>query len=136
LEVQFDVNPNDVAHVFNVVLFDADNTQRVFRFANLSVGADQTLTRNLYVMDPDTGWASENNAGTIAGLDISTITEWHIQGTFGAVGDANAVLDLTFDNLALRGIPEPPTMALVGLASVVPAVGYRRRRSANARRGA
>ena len=125
LEVNFDVNPNDAAHVFNVVLIDGDGTERVFRYGNLPVGNDQTLSRSLLVQDEATGWLQDNNPGSTAGLDITNITTFHMQGSF-----ANSLAtDLTFDNLALRGvIPEPATAALLGLGIVGGMAILRRRR--------
>ena len=96
LEANFDVNSADVAHVFNVVLIDGDGTERVFRYGNLAIGNDQTLTRSLLVQDAATGWLQDNQPGTTAGLDITNITTFHMQGTFAST----AALDLTFDNLA------------------------------------
>ena len=116
LEVKFDVNASDVAHVFNVVLIDGDGTERVFRYGNLPIGADQTLTRSLLVNDEATGWLQDNQPGTTAGLDITNITTFHLQGTFASA----SALNLTFDNLALLGVPEPTSLVLLG---VIPFVG-------------
>jgi len=121
LEARFSVNPADVAHVFNVVLFDGDGTQRVFRYRNLAIGNNQTLTRSLLVQNEDTGWLQDNAAGTTAGLDISSIVEWHVQGTFASA----AVSDITFDNLVL--VPEPMTTALLSVGALM-GVGLIRRR--------
>jgi hypothetical protein len=121
LEVNFDVNSADVAHVFNVVLIDGDGTERVFRYGNLPVGNDQTLTRSLLVQSESAGWLQDNNPGTTPGLNITNITTFHLQGTF-----ANTLaLDLTFDNLALR-VPEPATWCLIG-GTCVFLTGMRRR---------
>ncbi len=99
LEIQLDVNPGNIADIFNIVLFDADGTQRVFRFLDLVVGDNQTLTINL------DDFFQDNAPGTIAGLDLSTIDLFHIQGTF-ANGDPGLLLDLTIDNLELfEGVP-------------------------------
>jgi PEP-CTERM motif len=125
LEVNFDVNQADVAHVFNVVLIDGDGTERVFRYGNLAIGNDQTRTRSLLVQSETAGWLQDNQPGTTPGLNITNITTFHLQGTFANT----AVLDLTFDNLALR-VPEPATIALVGLGALAatPLVRRRRRR--------
>lgn len=94
LELELDVNAGNVADIFNIVLIDGDGTERVFRFMDLVAGDDQTL-----VIDLD-DFLQDNAVGTVAGLDLSTITTFHIQGTF-ANGDPGLLLDLTLDSLAL-----------------------------------
>jgi len=94
LEIQLDVNAGNVADKFNIVLKDADGTERVFRFDTLTAGAGQTLTVDLI------NFLQDNQAGTVAGLDLANLTEFHIQGTFEN-GQPGLGMDLTFDNLAL-----------------------------------
>lgn len=94
LELELDVNAGNVAEIFNIVLIDADGTERVYRFSDLVAGDDQTL-----VIDLD-DFLQDNAVGTVPGLDLSAITTFHIQGTF-ANGDPGQLLDLTLDNLAL-----------------------------------
>ncbi len=94
LRVQLDVNPGNVADAFNIVLIDGDGTERVYRFTNLTVGMDQTLTIDL------DDFLQDNAPGSIPGLDLSNITVFHTQGTFG--NDAPGLaMDLTFDILSL-----------------------------------
>ncbi len=119
LEVQLDINAGNVADKFNVVLIDADGTERVYRFDNLSNGAGQTLTKNV------ANFLQDNAPGTTPGLDLSNLTVFHLQGTFEN-GIPGLAQDLTFDNLALI-VPEPATISLLGLACV--AVLCRRNRS-------
>jgi PEP-CTERM motif len=94
LEIKLDVNPGNAATAFNIVLIDADGTERVFNVSGLTTGAGQTILIDLidYVQD--------NAVGTVPGLDLSALTVFHIQGTF-ANGDPGLAMDLTFDNLAL-----------------------------------
>ncbi len=94
LEIMLDVNAANVATLFNVVIFDADGTERVYRWEELAVGDDQTLTVGL------DDFLQDNNAGTVEGLDVSNITQFHLQGSFSN-GNPGLLLDLTFDNLAL-----------------------------------
>ncbi len=93
LEVQLDVNPGNVADKFNVVLVDGDGTERVYRFLNLVVGDEQTLTIDL------SDFLQDNAVGSVPGLDLSNIVTFHLQGTF--TNSPSQTLDLTFDNLAL-----------------------------------
>lgn len=100
LELELDVNPGNVAQMFNIVLIDGDGTERVYRFLDLVVGNDQTLEIDL------DDFLQDNAVGTVPGLDLSNITTFHIQGTF-ANGDPGQLLDLTLDNLALiEGVPD------------------------------
>jgi hypothetical protein len=94
LEVQLDVNAGNVADKFNVVLVDADGTERVYRFDGVAIGDDQTLTADL------ADFLQDNVVGAVAGLDLSSLTTFHVQGTFEN-GDPGLALDLTLDNLAL-----------------------------------
>lgn len=94
LELKLDVNIGNVSDKFNIVLIDGDGTERVYRFLEPVIGDDQTLTIDL------DDFLQDNAAGTVPGLDLSTITTFHIQGTF-ANGNPGQLLDLTLDNLAL-----------------------------------
>jgi hypothetical protein len=96
LEVQLDVNAANVADAFNVVLIDADGTERVYRFSGLTVGNNQTLSIDL------SNFLQDNQTGSTPGLDIANLVTFHLQGTFGN-GDPGDFMDLTFDNLALTG---------------------------------
>jgi len=118
IEVKLTANPANVATNFNLVLFSGSpsNTAAGWTFT-VSPGA-QTLTADLNT-------PQFFNNGSIATWDKSNIgNEWHLQGTF-ANGNPGLAMDLTFDNLAL--IPEPSSIALFGLASVVPVLRRRRR---------
>ncbi len=94
LEIQLDVNAGNVSDKFNIVLIDADGTERVFRFDGVAVGDDQTLTVDL------ANFLQDNAAGAVAGLDLSSLTAFHVQGTF-EYGNPGLAMDLTLDNLAL-----------------------------------
>jgi PEP-CTERM motif len=94
LEIKLDVNVGNVAGAFNIVLIDADGTERVFNVSGLTVGDNQTLLVDLI------DFVQDNAVGSVPGLDLSAITVFHIQGTFGN-GDPGLAMDLTFDNLAL-----------------------------------
>jgi hypothetical protein len=149
LELQLDVNAGNVADKMNIVLVDADGTERVFRFDGMVVGNDQTLEVDL------ANFLQDNLPGTTPGLDLSSLTTFHVQGTFEN-GDPGLALDLTLDNLALipgivplgpadingdgfvgiadlnivlgnwnagtppaaSAVPEPATMALLGLGGL------------------
>ena len=94
LEIQLDVNAGNAADKFNIVLVDADGTERVFRFDGVAIGDDQTLTVDL------ANFLQDNVGGTVAGLDLASLTAFHVQGTFEN-GDPGLDMDLTVDNLAL-----------------------------------
>ncbi len=102
LQVQLDVNSANSSGAFNVVLIDADGTQRVYRFLGLTVGDDQLLSIDL------DDFLQDNANGTVPGLDLSNLTTFHLQGTFENSGQ---FLDVTFDNLSLGG---PGGAALLG----------------------
>lgn len=123
VQLKLDVNPgtDPLANKFNVVLFDNDATptQLRFEFKNVPVGAGQTLTLPI-----SAGVVAA--AGTTPGLDLSQITQWHFQGTFSN-GSPGKTLDVTLHNLSLVNVPEPSTLVLAGLASVVGVFGLRRR---------
>ncbi len=118
LQVNLDVNPNNVASLFNIVLFDGDGTQRVYRFEGLMAGADQSLAVDL------DDFLQDNQPGGTPGLDVSSITEFHLQGSFGN-GNPGLAMDLTFDNLALA-VPEPASLLLAALAIIGLMIGTRR----------
>jgi beta-glucanase (GH16 family) len=88
LNVKLDVNPGNVADAFNIVLIDADGTQRVYRYTNLNIGNDQVLSIDL------NDFLQDNAVGGVPGLDLANIVTFHLQGTFGN-GDP------TFDNLSI-----------------------------------
>jgi hypothetical protein len=118
IQIKVTANPDNVATNFNLVLFSGSpsNTQAGWTFT-VSPGP-QTLTADLNT-------PQFFNSGSLATWDKSNIgNEWHLQGTFGN-GDPGLAMDLTFDNLAL--IPEPSSLVLVGLATIV-AGGMRGRR--------
>ncbi len=94
LQVRLDVGPANVADKFNIVLVDGDGTERVYRFDNLLVGDNQTLSIDL------ANFLQDNVPGAVPGLDLSNLTAFHTQGTFGN-GDPGLAMDLTFDNLSL-----------------------------------
>lgn len=97
LEIELDVNPADVAGVLNVVLIDADGTERLYSFNSLTVGDDQILSIDL------DNFSGDNAAGAVPGLDLSSIIAFHLQGSF-ANGNPGLWQDLTFDTLSLGGV--------------------------------
>jgi beta-glucanase (GH16 family) len=94
LRLNLDVNPANTADALNIVLIDADGTERVYRFDNLTVGDDQTLSIDL------ANFLQDNAVGSVPGLDLSSLTVFHAQGTF-ANGNPGLPMDLTFDNLSI-----------------------------------
>lgn len=106
LRLDFTVNSANVSDAMNVVLFDADGTERVFRFDNLTAGPQ---VRTILLTD----FLQDNNAGGTPGLDISNITQFHLQGTF-ANGNPGLLMDQTFNQLSLVTIPEPGSLIVFG----------------------
>ncbi|HEY4232893.1 MAG TPA: PEP-CTERM sorting domain-containing protein [Lacipirellulaceae bacterium] len=121
VQLKLDINPatDPLAEKFNVVLFDNDPTptQLRFEFRNLSAGAGQTLTLPI-----SAGVVAAT--GTTPGLDLSAISQWHFQGTFGN-GDPGKTLDVTLHNLSL--VPEPSSLILAGIAVISAVLACRRR---------
>ncbi len=97
LIVNLDVNPANVADAFNIVLIDADGTERVYRFTGLTAGNNQTLSIDL------ANFLQDNSNGTNPGLDLANIVAFHAQGTFGN-GNPGDDMDLTFDSLSIGDI--------------------------------
>jgi PEP-CTERM motif-containing protein len=95
ITIDLDVNAADVAAGFSIVLIDADGTESVYGITGLTVGDDQTI-----LLDLVGDFKQENAAGTEAGLDLSAITAFHIQGSFDD-GNPGLAMDITFDNMAL-----------------------------------
>jgi hypothetical protein len=104
ISIKLDVNPGNVATKFNLVLFDADGTARVYRFDGISVGNNQTFTKNV------ASFLQDNNVGSVPGLNLANLTAFHIQGTFE---NANAI-DMTFDNLSMIVAPFVPDQIING----------------------
>lgn len=97
LQVTFDVNAANASDAFNVVLSDADGTQRVYRFSGLATGVEDlgvSLTKDL------TDFIQDNAPGTTPGLDLANLTGFDLQGTFGN-GNPGLLMDLSFDTLEL-----------------------------------
>lgn len=124
IEIKFTANSANVASAFNLILFSGSPSDTAAGWTFPVNPGSQTLTADLNTPE-------FFNNGSLATWDKSNIgNEWHLQGTFGD-GNPGLAMDLTFDNLAL--VPEPSTMALIGLASLVPALRRRGWRSANVR---
>jgi hypothetical protein len=119
LDLTLDVNQANVASLMNIVLIDGDGTERVYRFSGLSVGADQTLSRNI------SDFLQDNAPGTTPGLNLADLRTFHLQGTFSN-GNPGQVMDLTFDNLSLSAIPEPASLAMAA-AGLIGMLAIRRR---------
>lgn len=98
VSIRMNVNPGNAADKFNIVLFDGDGTARVYRFENIAVGNNQTFTKNV------ASFLQDNAAGSVPGLDLATITAFHLQGTFA---NSNA-LNMTFDKLSFVVAPFVP----------------------------
>jgi hypothetical protein len=98
ISVRMNVNSGNVADKFNIVLFDGDGTARVFRFENIGIGNNQTFTKNV------ANFLQDNAPGSVPGLNLATLTAFHLQGTF----ENNAAMNMTFDNLSLVVAAVPP----------------------------
>jgi hypothetical protein len=91
------LNPANQADRLSVVLFDGDNTVRVYTWSNLTNGA-QTLVRNL------NDFSREDNVGAIPGFDPASIGQFNLEGGFNN-GNPGNTLDVTFERLYLIGEP-------------------------------
>lgn len=113
LTIDFATNAANVADKFNVVMVDGDGTERVYRFDGYTTTGSFSLTKDL------SDFLQDNQAGSTAGLDITNITAFHIQGTFEN-GDPGVLMDMTFDNLAFTtpAVPEPGSLAVLGLGAI------------------
>ncbi len=118
LQLDFTVNSANVADKMNVVLFDGDGTERVFRFDNLTAGPQ---IRTILLTD----FLQDNNPGSTPGLDISNITQFHLQGTFEN-GDPGLLMDQTYNRLSFVSIPEPGSLLVFGATGL--AILFRRSR--------
>ncbi len=95
IELDVTVNPDNVSDRIILVLVDADGTTRVWHLIHDGVGT-QTLRK------PLTDFFSEDNPGTVPGLDLSQIAQFNIAGSF-AHGNPGWVYDVTFHELRLVG---------------------------------
>jgi len=120
LDLTLDVNQANVASLMNIVLIDGDGTERVFRFSGLSIGADQTLSKDL------SDFLQDNQPGSTPGLNLADLRTFHLQGTFGN-GNPGQVMDLTFDDLSLSAVPEPASLA-TAVAGLIGMFAIRQRR--------
>ncbi len=96
LVVDFTFNSGNQADKLVVILVDADNTQRVYRFDDLPTTGTFHLVRELSTYNND------NNPGSIPGLDLGNLAVFHIAGAFNH-GNPGVPMDVTFDNLELVG---------------------------------
>lgn len=94
--LDFTFNAGNQADKLVVILVDADNTQRVYRFDDLPPTGAFQLTRDLSTFNND------NNPGAIPGLDLGNLAVFHIAGAFNH-GNPGVPMDVTFDNLQLVG---------------------------------
>lgn len=100
-----------------ISLIDADGTRNNYAWYGRPLGS-QVLTMPI---DSPTGVEA---AGTTPGLDLSTLTHMHMQLDPGGFGTSGAYT-VSWQNLAL--IPEPSSMALLGLGALGLLVARRRR---------
>jgi len=104
-----------------IELLDADGTDYNFAWYG------QTLGSHVLTMPLDSPTWS-NNAGTTPGLDLTTLTHMHMQldpGGFGSSG----FYTVSFENLQLITVPEPSSLALVGMGAT--GLLFARRRSSS-----
>jgi len=94
--LDFTFNAGNQADKLVVILVDADNTQRVYRFDDLPTTGTFHLTRDLSTFNND------NNPGTVPGLDLAHLGVFHIAGAYNH-GNPGVPMDVTFDNLQLIG---------------------------------
>lgn len=94
--LDFTFNAGNQADKLVVILVDADNTQRVYRFDDLPTTGTFHLTRDL------ASYNNDNNPGTIPGLDLNHLAVFHIAGAYNH-GNPGVPMDVTFDNLQLLG---------------------------------
>jgi hypothetical protein len=97
LELEVTLNPANATDKIVVVLVDADGTERVYRFEN--------LTNGHYVLSvPLARYINDNAQGTVPGLDVTNLSMFHLGGAFHH-GNPGFVMDVTFQELALVGEP-------------------------------
>ncbi len=101
ISIKLNVNPGNVANKFNIVLIDGDGTERAFRFDGVTIGSNQTLTKNV------ANFLQDNAPGSVPGLNLANLSAFHIQGTFSN-GNPGQAMDMTFDKLSLVVAPFVP----------------------------
>ncbi|QBG46330.1 hypothetical protein EGM51_02530 [Verrucomicrobia bacterium S94] len=102
------------ASVIQVLLLDADGTRERFSFSSSDFNTSSFSTVRV---DFSEGLIS--SGGTVAGLDLSAITAYGVQGNYyDNDGAADAAFNVQFDNLNASVIPEPSSILLISLTSI------------------
>ena len=103
---------NTISGLGQVMLSDAADHRWMFQFGDLPEASDEWVTIT------STSSVREDGQGTAGGLfDWSTTKNYWLQ--WGGAYVPGDVIDVTFDQMAIESIPEPATMLLLGLGSLV-----------------
>jgi len=102
---------------FNVLLQDSDGTQFGYSFPMSSFNASGFTSAYVELGSP----SFSLSAGSMAGLNLASITQFQLQGNFS--GSETVLFAFDFDSVA--AVPEPTSLALLATSTVL----LRRRRS-------
>lgn len=74
-------------------------------------------------------WSKTDRAGTLTGLNIAPGGDYYLRWTGDDIGGAGARDEFALDNISVRAVPEPSTMALL-LCGLIAGFLWRKRRGA------
>jgi hypothetical protein len=115
LELTARLLASNEASYIQVLLYDSDGTVNKYSFSSSNFN---TTTFTTVRIDYSDFYSSGGNSESIAGLDLTAITSYAVQGNhWDTDGSGNALFNVQFDNLNASVIPEPRSILMITIAS-------------------